>query len=108
PFKPGLSATVQIFTKHDRGLVVPIQSVTVRSDDKDSTNTNKQIQEYVFILSGEAVKQVPIKTGIQDDKNIIILSGLKKGDQVVTRPFDANSKNLKDGSKVEKVDKSVL
>lgn len=108
PFKPGLSATVQIFTKHAKGLVVPIQSVTVRSDDKDSTNTNKKIQEYVFILNGEAVKQVPIKTGIQDDKNIIILTGLKKGDQVVSRPFDAISKTLKDGSKVEKVDKSAL
>jgi len=89
-------------------LVVPIQSVTVRSDDKDSTNTNKKIQEYVFVLKDQTVKQVPIKTGIQDDKNIIILSGLKKGDQVVSRPFDAISKTLKDGSKVEKVDKSVL
>ena len=108
PFKPGLSATVQIFTKHAKGLVVPIQSVTVRSDDKDSTNTIKKIEEYVFVLKDKTVKQTLVKTGIQDDKNIIVLSGLKKGDQVVSRPFDAISKTLKDGSEVEKVDKSKL
>lgn len=108
PFKPGLSATVQIFTKHDKGLVVPIQSVTVRSDDKDSTTVNKKIQEFVFVLKGDTVKQTLVKTGIQDDKNIIVLSGLKKGDEVVSRPFDAISKTLKNGSKVQKVDKSVL
>jgi len=108
PFKPGLSATVQIFTKHDKGMVVPIQSVTVRSDDKDSTTVNKKIQEFVFVLKGDTVKQTLVKTGIQDDKNIIVLSGLKKGDEVVSRPFDAISKTLKNGSKVQKVDKSVL
>ncbi|MGJ1411503.1 efflux RND transporter periplasmic adaptor subunit [Sphingobacterium thalpophilum] len=108
PFKPGLSATVQIFTKHDKGMVVPIQSVTVRSDDKDSTTVNKKIQEFVFVLKGDTVEQTLVKTGIQDDKNIIVLSGLKKGDEVVSRPFDAISKTLKNGSKVQKVDKSVL
>jgi HlyD family secretion protein len=80
----------------------------VRSDDKDSTNTNKKVDEYVFVLKDKIVKQVLVKTGIQDDKNIIVTSGLKKGDEVVSRPFDAISKTLKDGSQVEKVDKSKL
>ncbi|MDN8756719.1 hypothetical protein Q0L86_14360, partial [Staphylococcus aureus] len=64
--------------------------------------------EYVFVLKDKIVKQVLVKTGIQDDKNIIVTSGLKKGDEVVSRPFDAISKTLKDGSQVEKVDKSKL
>ncbi len=82
--------------------------MTVRSEDKDSTNTNKKVEEYVFVLKDKTVKQVLVKTGIQDDKNIIVTSGLKKGDEVVSRPFDAISKTLKDGSLVEKVDKSKL
>ncbi|MNL78312.1 Multidrug resistance protein MdtA [compost metagenome] len=66
------------------------------------------MKEYVFVFNNGLVKQTVVKTGIQDDKNIIILSGLKKGDEVVSRPFDAISKTLKNDSKVEKVDKNSL
>jgi len=51
---------------------------------------------------------VEVTTGIQDDSYIRILSGLKEGDEVVVRPFNAISKLLKDGSRVEKVDKDKL
>lgn len=104
PFKPGLSATVQIHTKSDKGLIVPIQSVTVRADamKKDSLD-DANIKEYVFVLTGEVAKMVEVKTGIQDDSNIIVKSGLKKGDKVVSRPFNAISKLLNDGTKVKVV-----
>lgn len=110
PFKPGLSATVQIHTKSDKGLIVPIQAVTVRSDaDKtDSTSTDTDVKEYVFVLEGDAVKQVVVTTGIQDDRNIIVKSGLKKGQEVVSRPFNAISKTLQDGTKVKKVSANEL
>ena len=129
PFRPGLSATVQIKTKTASGLVVPIQSVTIRTegkstDDKkeaDQTQKDSGVQkketaasenagakEYVFVLNGTQVDMVEVKTGIQDDNNILILSGLKKGQEVVSRPFNAISKSLQDKSKVEKVDKDKL
>lgn len=119
PFRPGLSATVDIHTRQDNGLVVPIQAVTTREatgeTQADSTavastaNQNK-IKEIVFVYDAASgtVKQVEVTTGIQDDTYIRVMSGLNEDQEVVTRPFDAVSKRLKDGEKVEKVDKSKI
>jgi len=120
PFRPGLSATVDIHTQQDTGLAVPIQAVTTReaaaadtakSADAKPAGTGAgtpKMKEYVFVYNAGAVKQVEVTTGIQDDMYIRILSGLNEGDEVVSRPFNAISKLLKDGSKVEKVDKNKL
>lgn len=126
PFRPGLSATVDIQTERTRGLVVPIQSVTIREDEKDKDKNksdapkkdeddekkkdkNKpKAKEYVFVIDAGKVKQVQVKTGIQDDQNIIILSGLKVGQQIVSAPYAAISKTLKDKMDVEVVEKSKL
>ncbi|KGE13588.1 efflux RND transporter periplasmic adaptor subunit [Sphingobacterium deserti] len=109
PFKPGLSATVQIHTKSDKGLIVPIQAVTVRAKENEVDSTSSaEVKEYVFVLQGETVKMVEVKTGIQDDSNIIVKSGLKAGEEVVSRPFNAISKILQDGTKVKKVTANEL
>lgn len=64
PFKPGLSATVDIQTEQTMGIVVPIQSVTVREEEKpaddkvdkpkdDSKPAKKEktkAKEYVFVI----------------------------------------------------------
>ena len=109
PFKPGLSATVQIHTKSDKGLVVPIQAVTVRENTSltDSVD-NAELKEYVFVLNGDIVNQTEVTTGIQDDNHIIVKTGLKAGDKVVSRPFNAISKLLQDGTRVKEVEASVL
>ena len=126
PFRPGLSATVDIHTQEDTGLAIPIQSVTTReatAGGADTTATgadstvqpggqadNKKLKEYVFVYDSQTntVKQVAVTTGIQDDMYIRVLSGISEGDEVVSRPFNAITQTLKDGSKVEKVDKSNL
>lgn len=120
PFRPGLTATVDIMTNSDKGLAVPIQAVTTREEKKndsapkkDDTKTaktasNEPTKEYVFIYSAGKVKQVQVTTGIQDDTYIRVLTGLKAGDEVVAAPYPAISKTLKDGAEVEKVDKSKL
>lgn len=104
PFRPGLSATVQIHTKSEKGLIVPIQSVTVRAPigEKDSLSSD-EMKEYVFVLQGEVVKMIEVTTGIQDDSDILVKSGLKEGDEVVSRPFNAISKVLQNDTKVKKV-----
>ena len=96
-FRPGMTATVEIQTSHERQILsVPIQAVTTR---KDTTNEQEKI-ECVFVYeSGEAVlKQV--ETGIQDDKNIHITYGLTDSIQVISGPYSAVSKILKDGMRV--------
>ncbi|GGH13218.1 efflux RND transporter periplasmic adaptor subunit [Mucilaginibacter phyllosphaerae] len=118
PFRPGLTATVDIQTNHVKALSVPIQSVTTRDEKKPEAKEEQKddkkttiaapSKEYVFVLQAGKVKQVEVKTGIQDDTYIQILSGLKGGEEVISAPFAAISKTLKDGMLVEKVDKSKL
>jgi HlyD family secretion protein len=122
PFRPGLTATVDINTNNTKSLSVPIQSVTTREEKKttdaapankpktsdNKTKVNAPVKEYVFIYRAGKVMQVQVTTGIQDDTYIQILSGLKSGDEVVSAPFATISKLLKDKMQVEKVDKSKL
>ncbi|MBN1154529.1 efflux RND transporter periplasmic adaptor subunit [candidate division KSB1 bacterium] len=123
--RPGMSATVDIETeKHHGVLTVPIQSVTLKAESEiemlkdkvpaDSSvsesksnpengepSTEKQMKEVVFVVEGNAVKIVPVETGISDDRNIEIVNGLEKGMKVVTGTYRAISKLLKDGSLVK-------
>ncbi|MEJ7779545.1 MAG: efflux RND transporter periplasmic adaptor subunit [Daejeonella sp.] len=126
PFRPGLSATVDIQTEQFNGIAVPIQSVTTREEKKEikegapggppanapaaekEKKSSEPVKEYVFVHSGGKVKQVLVTTGIQDDMFILVKSGLKGGEEVVSGPFTAISKTLKDGAMVEKVDKEKL
>jgi HlyD family secretion protein len=122
PFRPGLTATVEINTNHAKSLAVPIQSVTTREEKKktdkpaDQSQDNSAskpaiaapIKEYVFVYKAGKVKQTLVTTGIQDDSYIQVISGLKNGDEVVSAPFATISKDLKDGDAVQKVDKSKL
>ena len=120
PFRPGLTATVDIQTNSTKSLSVPIQSVTTRDDkkkdpgavakpdDEKKTKATTDVKTYVFIYEAGKVKQVAVTTGIQDDTYIQILSGLKGGEEIVSAPFEAISKTLKDKQEVEKVDKSKL
>jgi len=120
PFRPGLTATVDINTNHAKSLTVPIQSVTTRVEKKAPAIPNAKnqddnkpqiaapIKEFVFVYNAGKVKQVPVTTGIQDDTYIQILSGLKEGDEVVSAPFSAISKTLNDNMAVQKVDKNKL
>ncbi|WP_295652746.1 efflux RND transporter periplasmic adaptor subunit [uncultured Mucilaginibacter sp.] len=121
PFKPGLSATVDIQTNQTNALSVPIQSVTTRVDKKDDTGPKKSddnaaakigadvVKEFVFVYQKNGtVKQMAVTTGIQNDSYIQVLTGLKGGEEVVSGPYSAISKTLNDKMAVEKVDKSKL
>jgi HlyD family secretion protein len=52
------------------------------------------------VLEGSTVRQAKVKTGIQDEQVIQVLSGLKEGEEVVRGPFDAVSRILEDGKAV--------
>jgi HlyD family secretion protein len=114
PFRPGMTATVDIITKTRANvLAVPISSVVVKSDttavksfeikdedEKKETPKSDKKLECVFVKVGDKAKIRIIKTGIQDDTNIEVLTGIKKGDVVITGPFSTVSKDLNSGDKV--------
>jgi HlyD family secretion protein len=117
PFRPGMTATVDIITKTKKNvLAVPISAVVVKSDttavsvldkkipdaadDKKEAPKNDKKLECVFLKVGDKAKIKIVKTGIQDDTNIEILSGVKSGEQVITGPYTIVSKELNSGDKV--------
>ncbi len=112
--RPGMTASAEIITKtEDKALSVPIQSVAVRTLDqltmkgekradaeKRFTTDKDGFAEIVFcIVDGKAVAK-PVTTGIQSERLIQILSGLKDGEEVVTGSYRAISKDLVNGAVV--------
>ena len=98
PFRPGMSASVQIQTsKAENVLALPVSAVTSRSDLGESGKA------FVFTYSAkdQTVHPVAVKTGLQDMTHVQITDGLSDTSVVVTGPFAAISKTLKDGSKVK-------
>ncbi len=110
-----MTATVYIITKRkEKVLGVPISSVVIKSDtaatksyevkeenvDKKVTVKSDKKYECVFVKVGNKAKIRVIKTGIQDDTNIEVVSGLKKGDVVIIGPYTTVSKDLNSGDKV--------
>ncbi|MFV7234437.1 efflux RND transporter periplasmic adaptor subunit [Flavobacterium sp. ZB4R12] len=116
PFRPGMTATVDVITKTKKNVLsVPISSVVVKSDtaavkeikiedpksdEKKAAPKSDKKFECVFVKVGDKAKIRIIKTGIQDDTNIEVLTGLKKGDVVITGPYTTVSKELNSGDKV--------
>lgn len=118
PFRPGMSATVDIQTQVEREILsIPIQSVTTRIDStkfkmmnqKPKTDQDKEakpaddFKEFAFKYENGTVSMIEVKTGIQDNNYIQILSGLKENDEVVSAPYSIISKKLKDKDRVKKV-----
>jgi len=118
PFLPGMSTSVDIMTKKVSSVMaVPIQSVTTRADtskmmaskpDSSKAKNNAASNEVVFINDNGKAKTVSVKTGIQDDEYIEIISGLKGDEEVINGPFSAISRMLKNGDPIKVVDKSKL
>lgn len=106
PFRPGMSASVEIFTRSEKGILsLPIQAVTTREKDEDkhrskADNSKSELLEVVFVVEADSVKQVEVVTGIQDDTYIQINSGLSDQQQVVIGPYPAIARELKQGSSI--------
>jgi len=112
PFRPGMTASVDIRTEIKENIkLLSIQSVTTRKDsssvalnskEKFSKETKeKEAFECVFVHHNGKVKLKSVETGIQDDQNIEIISGLDEGDEVVKAPYSAVSKKLSNEMAVE-------
>jgi HlyD family secretion protein len=122
PFRPGMTASVEIITTRKSGVLsVPLSAVTTRGDEKNKPSgdqqqgqqdhqvvnadqakaaAKKEDKVVVFINDGGKAKMIEVKTGISDYDNIEILSGIDETKEVVVGPFLVVSKRLKEGDKI--------
>ncbi len=123
PFRPGMTASVDIITTtKDNVLSVPLTAVTTRNPDEEKKKNEgapenkddderkvtdnkvkvekKEDKVVVFVNDKGVAKLTEVKTGISDYDNIEIISGLPENAEVVTGPFLLVSKRLKDGDKI--------
>lgn len=115
--RPGMSCDADVKTETKANVfAVPIQSVTARMDKpmmkeadgeegeaqaaKPKNGKAAKAKEVVFISKDGKAKMVEVKTGISDDTNIEILSGLTGDEEVISGPYRAISKELEDGAKI--------
>jgi len=131
PFRPGMTASVDIMTQtKQNALSVPLASVTTRDPNAppepgkngdgdgpdgdappDNQNKDKSAQKskddktVIFVNDKGTAKMIEVKTGISDYDNIEIVSGISDTTEVVTGPFLAVSKRLKEGDKIKKAEK---
>lgn len=127
PFKPGMTASVDIITKTKANiLTVPLAAVTIRkaselekknkdsdeedekdegrrgsSRDKKESDKDEKKEEVIFINENGVAKIIKVETGISDYENIEIISELSDSTKVIIGPFIAVSKRLKDGDLVK-------
>jgi HlyD family secretion protein len=113
--RPGMTASADISTKaKDDVIGVPIQSVAVRTIDQltleGETITEAQQRftadadgfvEIVFCVEEDGkVTARQVRTGIQSDDMIEIISGIELDETVVTGSYRAISTDLKNGRQV--------
>lgn len=130
PFRPGMNASADIKTRRvENVLAVPITAVNARVKGSDKSMADKkqenaeskgeendynesvsdELEEVVFVLQpDQTVRKAVVRSGVQDINYIEILSGLKAGEEVITGPYNAISKSLKNGAKVKVVPREEL
>ena len=120
PFRPGMTATVDVITKRKESVIaVPISAVVIKDDttsvkkdivaelekeeqkNKGTAPKSDKKYECVFVKVGDKAKLRVVKTGIQDDTNIEIISGLKPGEEIIIGPYTTVSKDLSTNDKVK-------
>ena len=104
PFRPGMTATVDIITQTNKNvLVVPISAIVLKAETDSIKGAvgNDVLKESLFVLDNGEAKLKFVVTGIQDDKNIEIVEGLSSDDTVIVGPYSLVSRELKEGDKVQ-------
>ncbi len=124
--RPGMSASVDITANYRPDVLnVPIQAVVMREEKVDTLTTKKEKEEGalasedsvskkehekdkkkkkeiegVFLVEEGRAKFVEVKTGIADQQNLEIVSGMNEDDLVVIGSYKI-LRTLKDGDKVK-------
>ncbi len=128
PFRPGMTASVEIITNRKSNVLsVPLAAVTTRNPnakseeeekakkkedgDNPRVTSDKKVEKkadkiVLFVNEKGVAKMVEVKTGISDYDNIEILTGVADSAEVVTGPFLVVSKRLKEGDRIKLMEKN--
>jgi HlyD family secretion protein len=112
--RPGMTASADVFTLTKTDVVgVPIQSVAVRTVDQlalegeEVADAEKRFiadadgfVEIIFSIEDGKATARQVKTGIQSDRMIEVVSGIDADEVVVTGSYRAISKDLANGAAV--------
>ena len=83
--RPGMFVKADIVVnKADSAIIIP----------KDVIQSNRRVK-YVYIVEKNTALLRELKTGLEDDKNIQILEGLKENDNLVVKGFETLKENAK-------------
>ncbi|MCF0203439.1 MAG: efflux RND transporter periplasmic adaptor subunit, partial [Bacteroidaceae bacterium] len=87
--KPGLTASVSIYTAEKNGVLSVPNKALRFTPDPEVVGPNIKIvnckgRKKVWVKEGNTLKAIPVTTGITDGINSEVLSGLKNGQSVVT------------------------
>ncbi len=118
--RPGMTASADIITETKlQTIVVPIQSVAVRTPDQlkgteapddssafEYTPDKDGFVQVVFTVEDGMVAAKQVTPGIQSETHIEIVEGLEEGNEIITGNYRAISQQLKNNSKVEVTNKS--
>jgi HlyD family secretion protein len=123
PFRPGMTANVDIQTKKRTNVLsVPIEAVASKQDSVLFKNSKtKQIivntkqketelkpSDVVFVSIKSLARVRKVKTGIQDNNFIEIIEGLKENEEVIVAPYSAITRKLSDSIAIKVVEKKDL
>ncbi len=83
---PGMFGRVEIaYEKHSNALVIPTEAVLLEDN-----------VSVVYVVDNGAAARRPIETGIEEDGNIEVLSGLEGDEHIIV----TGQNGLRDGSRV--------
>lgn len=91
--KPGMTATVTIYTKEaDDALTVPVSALKLSIEPSQlkppyqlvQNRVDDTVQNEVWVLKGNQVIKRPVKIGINDNTKVQIIGGVGVGDSVIT------------------------
>jgi len=119
PFRPGMTASVDIMTTTKQNAFQSAASVTTRNPDDQQEGKNqrsespdrnagkrrrrlKRSRQNGDLCNEKEGENGGVKTGISDYDNIEILEGISDSTGSVIGPFLAVSKRLKDGEKISR------
>lgn len=87
---PGMTASIIIKVESETGLTVPVEAMNFyptaemfKELDRIAPEPLGNGRRSVWVKTGDTIERRPIETGIGDGINVIVLSGVKEGEEVV-------------------------